>query len=166
MEAWKLLEFSFCIFNLFYLMLLYLKAPLSRPPQLSIMLLVIALRLFFSFLAHMYRCPIPKYACMFLVDPPSNFALFVLSFFLGFSYHTHGDYSLIEIIDLLSTYSILSIELDDSKVEGNNTALGPVKYLASISCLPAPYYLHLCWHLKPNSPASPNHFPTWFTILV
>lgn len=53
-----------------------------------------------------------------------------------------------------------------SEVGENNRATGPVKYLASISCPPAPYYLQLYWHLNPNSPACPNDFSTWFTILA
>lgn len=89
----------------------------------------------YSSLAHTSRCLIPKYACMFLVAPPSNFALFVLSFSLGFSCHTHGSHSPIEIIHLLSTYYVLSVELDDTDVGENNRALGLVKYFLSSSSI-------------------------------
>ena len=56
--------------------------------------------------------------------------------------------------------------IEASDVGENNGAIGPVKYLVSISCPPAPHYLQLYWHLNPNSPAWPNDFSTWFTILV
>lgn len=130
------------------------------------MLLLYRSAISFSFLAHVSRCLNSKYTCMFLVVLPSNFALFVLSFSLGFSSHMHGDHSPAEIIHLLSTSYMLRIELDASDTGENNTAIGSVKYLVSIPCPPAPYYLYLYWHLNPHSPASPNCFSTWFTISV
>lgn len=67
----------------------------------------------------------------------------MLSFSLNFSYHIHGDHSPFEIIQLLSTYCALIIELDTKDVGKNNIAIGLVDYLASVSCPPVPYYLHL-----------------------
>lgn len=53
---------------------------------------------------------------------------------------------------------MLSIELDATDVGENNTAVGLVKYLASIACSPAPYYLHLYLAPQPLFTSLPKLF--------
>lgn len=158
MEAWKRLEFSFCIFNLFYLLFLYLKVPLPWPPQLRIMLLFIALRLFSPFWLTCLDVLYMYVPCSSTLKLCSFCAKLLLGFQLPHSWRLlfNWDHWLTEHLFRLK-HRIMWFKIGE-----NNTALGPVKYLTSISCPPAPYYLHLYWHL--TSLLKP--FPTWFTILV